>query len=63
MMIHWIDITKTKVQLILLYLKRCRGESDRKSPLLMKVTDDYGYVKSDSRNAKHLDGKGTINFK
>jgi hypothetical protein len=29
----------------------------------MKVTDDYGYVKSDSRNAKHLDGKGTINFK
>jgi len=29
----------------------------------MKVTDDYGYMKSDSRNAKHLDEKCTINFK
>lgn len=29
----------------------------------MKVTDDYGYVKSDSRNAKHLAEKATINFK
>lgn len=48
-MINWIDITKTKDHLISFYLKRCIAELDRKSPLLMKVTGDYGYAKSDSR--------------